>query len=40
MNPKFAAPPSGPGWTAAHVKRMAQKRRARAAHKRNCKGGR
>lgn len=32
--------PRGPGWTAAQVKRMAQKRRARAAHKRACKGAR
>jgi len=28
---------NGPGWTAAHVKRMAKKQRNRARHKTNCK---
>jgi len=28
---------SGPGWTAAHVKRMAQKRRNRARNKMACR---
>ena len=28
----------GPGWTAAHVQRMAKKRRNKARHKAACKG--
>lgn len=31
--------PQGPGWTYAHVKRMAKKARHVARHKAHCKGG-
>lgn len=30
---------TGPGWTAAHVKRMARKARNQRRHKSACKGG-